>query len=823
MERMVLKDKEKEVARQATVDEPDEVDDQAKDVKQEDEEHPLEGEANAGTVEAGKESLTTEIAGQEATQDTVDSSAMQKSDSRREKRKHSGDDEETDGQDQGKTDDTEIPLGKKVKSEVAVEPHADDALPHESAGIDQPADIEANVEPSTSGDDKGSADEASSEPALAVAQTDSTAEGATLSDTPLVEVTKKSPSVELAASSKPHIADTGAEDGNASQDPAAVDAEEKKTVPEESSSTRAAEQLEAEPSDQRRYRENSRLRIYFATPSEVLPSPAKKEKPSRGQKRRAKLELDAAHSERAMSVETTFTDATAQPENRDGEPEEQTGEPETADEDHAEDLDGEPLREEAAPSATNGQNAPDGTEVPGAEAAEAEQAILDATASSAEASKESKEEADVGPAQGIAQVEAVGYEDSKTEGSMAPAENTGPATLENLPEPSEDRVSISYGRNTRRLVLGAEIIEEVRISRADGRVELKVKLSRADLGTKEDQVRVCKGFAIETLASEDGDFEEVDRDALSQAWPAVDDDATDGEEGPSVADELLPPLHRLLQPATKVEQAQKAEGESESAEDKEAKAGQEPFTSGTLTIVAHLDKKFPLTEAKWVRSGKPDEWIESISGPAAISGNATPKGQPAVTRSAWIGKIKVIDPEAPPPPPTFGLVLENWLSAANARLGFDEARYRFISTHFKDINNMFEVLLRLIRGVNAYHYAANASPAFMVAVEAAAPAHPEQQTPISLATFQLFKLGIDAAKEAGMPQEAVEKKVGEVIRMLPFFQICKSLDAIFADYKKASAQKDGKQASSQQQQQQSQRQPPRRPFQQNQKRQRKNA
>jgi hypothetical protein len=173
------------------------------------------------------------------------------------------------------------------------------------------------------------------------------------------------------------------------------------------------------------------------------------------------------------------------------------------------------------------------------------------------------------------------------------------------------------------------------------------------------------------------------------------------------------------------------------------------------------------------------------------------------------------------------LVLENWLSAANARLGFDEARYRFISTHFKDINNMFEVLLRLIRGVNAYHYAANASPAFMIAVEAAAPAHPEQQTPISLATFQLFKLGIDAAKEAGMPHQAVEKKVGEVIRMLPFFQICKSLDAIFADYKKASVQKDGKQASSQQQQQQqqqqSQRQPPRRPFQQNPKRQRKNA
>lgn len=160
-------------------------------------------------------------------------------------------------------------------------------------------------------------------------------------------------------------------------------------------------------------------------------------------------------------------------------------------------------------------------------------------------------------------------------------------------------------------------------------------------------------------------------------------------------------------------------------------------------------------------------------------------------------------------------MLENWLSAANARLGFDEARYRFISEHFKDVNNILEVLLRLIRGVNAYHYAANASPAFMASVKEAGPAHPEQQTPISLATFQLFKMGIETAQKAGM--EDVEKKVGEVVRMLPFFQICKSLDAIFTDYKRGSPKPTAPHSQAMRQPP-----PPRRPFQQTQKRQRKN-
>lgn len=124
--------------------------------------------------------------------------------------------------------------------------------------------------------------------------------------------------------------------------------------------------------------------------------------------------------------------------------------------------------------------------------------------------------------------------------------------------------------------------------------------------------------------------------------------------------------------------------------------------------------------------------------------------------------------------------------------------------------------MRLIRGVNAYHYAANASPAFIAAVKESAPAHPEQQTPISLATFQLIKLGIEAAKEAGKPAEEMEKKVGEVLRNLPFFQICKSLDAIFNDYKRGTPKPAGAPPSSP-----GRLVPPRRPFQQMQKKPRK--
>lgn len=146
------------------------------------------------------------------------------------------------------------------------------------------------------------------------------------------------------------------------------------------------------------------------------------------------------------------------------------------------------------------------------------------------------------------------------------------------------------------------------------------------------------------LASEEGEFEEVERDTLIKAWPEADDAGSEIAETAFEADELLPPLHKLLQ--SDASEAPKAEDDSDALE---MQGAANAYTVQTITIVAHLDRKFPLTEAKWVRSGKPDEWIETISAPSAPSAGraVAPNGQQqASPESAWIGKIKVVDPEA---------------------------------------------------------------------------------------------------------------------------------------------------------------------------------
>lgn len=46
------------------------------------------------------------------------------------------------------------------------------------------------------------------------------------------------------------------------------------------------------------------------------------------------------------------------------------------------------------------------------------------------------------------------------------------------PEPSDDRISILYERSTRRLCIDADVVERVRISRTEGKVELTIRWNR---------------------------------------------------------------------------------------------------------------------------------------------------------------------------------------------------------------------------------------------------------------------------------------------------------------------------------------------------------
>lgn len=172
--------------------------------------------------------------------------------------------------------------------------------------------------------------------------------------------------------------------------------------------------------------------------------------------------------------------------------------------------------------------------------------------------------------------------------------------------------------------------------------------------------------------------------------------------------------------------------------------------------------------------------------------------------------------------------MENWLSAANSRYGFDEARYKFVNTHFQDVNNVLEVLLRLIRGssnssggagggggnpsssgsfASLSHSSDSNTPFTSLASQSKAlqVPYPEYQTPISLASFQIFRLAIEASSSSlssniskenvGLAkknqqqqhqQQDMERTIGEIIRNLPYNLIFKSLDSMFTDYKKGN-------------------------------------
>lgn len=87
--------------------------------------------------------------------------------------------------------------------------------------------------------------------------------------------------------------------------------------------------------------------------------------------------------------------------------------------------------------------------------------------------------------------------------SVAPS--VAPSVAETIsaplpPEPAADRISIAYARNTRRMVLDAEVIEAVKIFRGEGRIELVVKCQPAVYGEPDhlldDDFRVCKGVLV---------------------------------------------------------------------------------------------------------------------------------------------------------------------------------------------------------------------------------------------------------------------------------------------------------------------------------------
>ena len=96
------------------------------------------------------------------------------------------------------------------------------------------------------------------------------------------------------------------------------------------------------------------------------------------------------------------------------------------------------------------------------------------------------------------------------------------------------------------------------------------------------------------------------------------------------------------------------------------------------------------------------------------------------------------------------------------------------------VENRLEVLLRLIRDEKPGRSSSNSSQAHSVASLARsleAP-YPQLQNNLSLATFSLFKLAMEIAETSGTGRDMVERRVGDIIRALPYHLVFKSLDSM---------------------------------------------
>lgn len=365
-----------------------------------------------------------------------------------------------------------------------------------------------------------------------------------------------------------------------------------------------------------------------------------------------------------------------------------------------------------------------------------------------------------------------------------------------IPEPQADRLSISYARNTRRIVIDADVVESIKVFRAEHKIEVMVRLMPAivqggKFDGEVDIYRICKGVLVEALDQELDDYVVVDRATLEASWLTKDqrkgtkpgegnenspgcqlkDDQsapTEEGDGDTVLDPLLPPLHRLFLSSLEGLPEEKPDAqEHHSALKVKAAPG---FKQDSVLLVAELDTANPLTEAKWVRTGDVDSWISQMTGRIFKPEEKAECG--------WRRKITVVDPD---PPPTIQHLLDTWLTTSV--VGSIDSRQRFIDRHVaKNVDVIIEILLRVIRagGNNTSHHA-NPLPLIVQQAASLHAPYPEQQTQVSLAVLGLYRLSIETALEAGSPVDKVIKKATDIVRSLPYRLAFSALDGIYKD------------------------------------------
>ncbi|KAH9912704.1 uncharacterized protein B0H18DRAFT_1052608 [Fomitopsis serialis] len=289
---------------------------------------------------------------------------------------------------------------------------------------------------------------------------------------------------------------------------------------------------------------------------------------------------------------------------------------------------------------------------------------------------------------------------------------------------SANRLSAAYAGGTRRMVIDAEIVDSLKVFRAEARIEACINVERDDAGG-------YKGIMMEAYSESVASYLPLEMSEDVEADPTV------------------PPFSKAALP-TKV------------------------------TLIVHLDRQRPLSEPRWVKSGDVHEWLKSMFGRMFwVAGDAA---------EGWEKKIQVVDPDPAPTIWTVleTWAQNSNIGQQTERQRFLRTHMTETDNILEILLRLVrgERSGTGFQQATPAVASPNLVGPLLTALSPGA-AHGAQQTHVSLAVLAVFRLAVEYAKRVSPEngKHEVEERVGEIIRSLPSHLLYKSLDGIFKEWK----------------------------------------
>ncbi|KZT13151.1 uncharacterized protein LAESUDRAFT_639859 [Laetiporus sulphureus 93-53] len=289
---------------------------------------------------------------------------------------------------------------------------------------------------------------------------------------------------------------------------------------------------------------------------------------------------------------------------------------------------------------------------------------------------------------------------------------------------SANRLSVAYASGTRRMVIDAEIVDKLKVIRADGRIEVLMNVDKEDATT-------YKGILMETYSETTASYIPLEMPEIPEADPTV------------------PPFSKVALPSK-------------------------------MTLIAYLDRDRPFSEPRWVKTGDVQEWLKSMFGRMFwVAGDAA---------EGWEKKIEVVDPDPAPTIWTIleAWAQNSNVGQTSERQRFLRTHMTETDNILEILLRL--VRGERSGPAHPAPTPALAQPHVagpLLGALSPGAAHGAQQTHVSLAVLAIFRIAVEYAKRAdpGNGKHEVEERAGDVIRSLPSHLLYKSLDGIFKEWK----------------------------------------